>query len=122
VGLTDLRGDLYRPVGAGDFVESASQGVALGWLVNAPLALIAADNLALTLIMLGKLEEARQILAASWRLNTPPHANTTPRIAFLRQVIDLREPLKSETGCRQVKFFGACVLKSFVLGLRRSLA
>jgi hypothetical protein len=24
-------------------------------------------------ILLGKLEEARQILAANWRLNAPPH-------------------------------------------------
>ena len=36
--------------------------------------------------MLGKLEEARQILVANWRLNAPPHANTTPRIAFLRHL------------------------------------
>ena len=41
----------------------------------------------------GKLEEARQILAANWRLNAPPHANTTPRIAFLRHLIAL---LKSQ--------------------------
>jgi len=45
----------------------------------------------LTLILLGKLEEARQILATNWRLNAPPHANTTPRIAFLRHVIALLE-------------------------------
>lgn len=45
----------------------------------------------LTLIMLGKLEEARQILAANWRLNAPPHANITPRIAFLRHLIALLE-------------------------------
>lgn len=45
----------------------------------------------LTLITLGKLEEARQILAANWRLNAPPHANTTPRIAFLRHLIALLE-------------------------------
>ena len=49
------------------------------------------NNLVLTLIMLGKLEEARQILAANWRLNAPPHANTTPRIAFLRHLIALLE-------------------------------
>ncbi len=41
--------------------------------------------------MLGKLEEARQILAANWRLKAPPHANTTPRIAFLRHLIALLE-------------------------------
>ena len=34
-----------------------------------------------------------EILAANWRLNAPPHANTTPRLAFLRrrirEVLDL---------------------------------
>jgi len=41
----------------------------------------------------------RQILAANWRLNAPPHANTTPRIAFLRHVIALLEsPGPSRTG------------------------
>ena len=47
--------------------------------------------MALAIILLGKLEEARQILAANWRLNAPPHANTTPRIAFLRHLIALLE-------------------------------
>jgi hypothetical protein len=42
--------------------------------------------------MLGKPEEARQILTANWRLNAPPHANTTPRIAFLRHLIARLEP------------------------------
>jgi tetratricopeptide (TPR) repeat protein len=56
-----------------------------------PLSVHLRNNLALTLIMLGKLEEARQILAANWRLNAPPHANTTPRIAFLRHTITLLE-------------------------------
>ena len=41
--------------------------------------------------MLGKLEEARQILAANWQSNAPPHANTTPRIVFLRHLIALLE-------------------------------
>lgn len=41
--------------------------------------------------MLGKLQKARQILAADWCLNAPPHANTTPRIAFLRHLIGLLE-------------------------------
>jgi hypothetical protein len=48
-------------------------------------------NLVLTLIMLGKLEEARQILAANWRLYAAPHANITPRIAFLRHLVALVE-------------------------------
>ena len=41
----------------------------------------------LTLILLGKREEARQILAANWRLDGPPHASTTPRLAFLGHLI-----------------------------------
>ena len=45
----------------------------------------------LTLILLGKLEEARQILAANWRLNASPHANATPRRFFLRHLIALLE-------------------------------
>lgn len=49
-----------------------------------PLTIHRRNNLVLTLILLGKLAEARQILAASWRLIAPPRANTTPRIALLR--------------------------------------
>jgi len=49
------------------------------------------NNLVLTLVMLGKFVEARQILALNWHLNAPPHANTTPRIAFLWHVIALSE-------------------------------
>ena len=45
------------------------------------------------LILPGKLEEARQILGANWRLNALPHANTTPRLAFLRHLISLLESL-----------------------------
>ena len=45
----------------------------------------------IALIRPGKLEDARQILAANWHLNAPPHANTTPRIAFLRYLIALLE-------------------------------
>ena len=56
-----------------------------------PLAIHRRNNLVLTLIMLGKLEEARQILAVNWRLNAPPHANTIPRLAFLRHLIALLE-------------------------------
>ena len=56
-----------------------------------PLAIHRRNHLVLTLILLGKLEEARQILAANWRLNAPPHANTTPRLAFLRHLIALLE-------------------------------
>ena len=54
-----------------------------------PLAIHRRNNLVLTLILPGKLAEARQILAANWRLNAPPHANTTPRLAFLRHLIAL---------------------------------
>jgi hypothetical protein len=58
---------------------------------SAPLSIRRRNNLALTFIMLDKLEEARQILATNWRLNAPPHASTTPRIAFLRHLIALLE-------------------------------
>ena len=44
-----------------------------------------------TFHVFGEFAEARQILAANWRLNAPPHANTTPRIAFLRHLIALLE-------------------------------
>ena len=56
-----------------------------------PLTLHRRNNLVLTLILLGRLEEARQILAADWSLNAPPHANTTLCLAFLRHVIALLE-------------------------------
>ena len=56
-----------------------------------PLAIHRANNLVLTLLMLSKLDEAREILATNWRLNAPPHANTTPCIAFLRHIIALLE-------------------------------
>ena len=58
---------------------------------NHPRAVNRRNNLVLTLVMLGQLEEARQILAVNWHLNAPPHANTTPRIAFLRHLIALLE-------------------------------
>jgi tetratricopeptide (TPR) repeat protein len=68
-----------------------------------PLAIHRRNNLVLTLIMLGKLEEALQILAANWRLNAPPHANTTPRIAFLRHIIALLEAQPNTPFLGQVK-------------------
>ena len=66
--------------------------------------------------MLGRLEEARQILAANWRLNAPPHANTTPRITFLRHLIALLEsPMTSRTGdCAGHLFLGQ--LKTLLAG------
>lgn len=68
----------------------------------------------LTLILLGKLEEARQILAANWRLNAPPHANTKPRIAFLRHLIALLESQPD------TPFLGQ--LKTFLAGLELPVA
>ena len=61
------------------------------------------NNLVLTLIMLGNLEEGRQILAASWRFNSPPYANTTSRIAFLRLLIALLETRPSTPFIGQLK-------------------
>ncbi len=70
-----------------------------------PLAIHRRNNLVLTLILLGKLEEARQILAANWRLNAPPHANTTLRIAFLRHLIALLESQPDTPFLGQLKAF-----------------
>ena len=53
--------------------------------------------------MLGKLDEACQILTANWRLNAPPHANTTPRIAFLRHRIALLESQPNTDFLGQIK-------------------
>ena len=89
------RGHSLRKRGAADEAEpierkvSATTAKILGETHN--LTIHRRNNLVLTLIMLGKLEEARQILAANWRLNAPPHANITPRIAFLRHLIALLE-------------------------------
>ena len=44
------------------------------------------------------------ILAANWRLNVPPHANTTPRIAFLRHLIALLESQPDTPFLGQFKF------------------
>jgi hypothetical protein len=60
-------------------------------LQNPSHATLRRNNSVLTLIMLSKLGEAQQIRAANWRLNAPPHANTTPRIAFLRHIVALLE-------------------------------
>ena len=68
-----------------------------------PLAIHRANNLVLTLLMLGKLEEAREILAANWHLKAPPHANTTPCIVFLRHVIALLESQPSTPFLGQLK-------------------
>jgi len=65
-----------------------------------PLAIHRRKNLEL---MLGKLEESRQILAANWRLNAPPHANNTPRVAFLRYPIALLDSESAPTFLGQFK-------------------
>jgi len=67
------------------------------------LAIYRRNTLVITLILLGKLEEARQILAANWRLTAPPYANTTPRIAFLRQLIALLESQPDRPFLGQIK-------------------
>jgi len=68
-----------------------------------PLSIHRRNSLVLTLIMLGKLEEPGQILAANWRLDAPPHTNITPRIAFLRHVIALLESQPKTPFLGQVK-------------------
>ena len=49
------------------------------------------NNLVLTLIMLGKLAEARGLLLENWHTKAELFANTTPRVTFLRHVVALLE-------------------------------
>ena len=49
------------------------------------------NNLVLTLIMLGKLAEARGLLIENWQTKAEPFANTTPRVAFLAHLLALLE-------------------------------
>jgi tetratricopeptide (TPR) repeat protein len=49
------------------------------------------NNLVLTLILLGKLDEARALLHENWQVKAESFANTTPRIAFLAFVVALLE-------------------------------
>jgi tetratricopeptide (TPR) repeat protein len=92
------RADLAEPI---DLRVAATTAKILGDIH--PLTIHRRNNLVLTLILLGKLEEARQILAANWRLNAPPHANTTPRIAFLRHLIALLESQSNTPFLGQLK-------------------
>jgi hypothetical protein len=65
--------------------------------------LLDCKNPVLTLILLGKLEEARQILGANWCLNAPPHANTTLRIVFPLHLIALLESQADTPFLGQIK-------------------
>ena len=47
------------------------------------------NNLVLTLVLLGKLQEAKEMLAANWQLNASPIGNITPRIIYLRYIVAL---------------------------------
>ena len=54
-----------------------------------PLALHRRNNLVLTVILLDKLDEAREILSQNAQTKTPPFENLTPRIPFLQCVVEL---------------------------------
>ena len=46
------------------------------------------NNLALTLLMLDRVDEARLLLAESWRTPLPSYANLTPCIPYLALLVD----------------------------------
>jgi tetratricopeptide (TPR) repeat protein len=52
-----------------------------------PLTLHRRNNLVLDLILLGKLDEAHELLRENWQVKANRFANTTPRIAFLGYII-----------------------------------
>jgi hypothetical protein len=70
-----------------------------------PLSVHRKNNLVLSLILLDKLPEARIVLHQNWHLKAEPFANTIPRIAFLREVIALLEPLSDTPFLGQIKTF-----------------
>jgi len=61
-----------------------------------PLTLHRRNNLVLTLILLGKLDEAREILSQNAQANAPSHENLTPRIPLLQWVVELLAGRTSE--------------------------
>lgn len=56
--------------------------------VDDPLTVHFRNNLALTLMMLDRVNEARDLLAESWRTTLPSYANLTPCIPYLGLVAD----------------------------------
>jgi tetratricopeptide (TPR) repeat protein len=60
-----------------------------------PLVIHRSNNLVLTLVLLGKLEQAREVLAGNELSKFKPYENLTPRITFLRYVMELL----SASGC-----------------------
>jgi hypothetical protein len=54
-----------------------------------PLALHRLNNLVLTLILLGKLEEAREILSQNVRIKATRYENLIPRIPLLQWVVEV---------------------------------
>jgi tetratricopeptide (TPR) repeat protein len=61
------------------------------------------NNLVLTLIMLGKLAEARGLLIENWQSKAEPFANTTPRVVFLAHLLALLESQSNTPFLGQLK-------------------
>ena len=68
-----------------------------------PLAVHRRNNLVLSLIMQGQLAEAKHELDALWKLQAPPHENTTPRILFLQFVVAVLEAAPAAEFLGQLK-------------------
>jgi len=53
-----------------------------------PLTILFRNNLALTLLMLDRVDEARRLLAESWHASLPSYADLTPCIPYLALLAD----------------------------------
>ncbi len=67
--------------------------------VDDPLTVHFRNNLALTLMMLDRVNEARDLLAESWRTTLPSYANLTPCIPYLGLLADR---LRNESAADQI--------------------
>jgi hypothetical protein len=56
-----------------------------------PLTIHRRNNLVLSLLMIGRLDVARECLDVNWQTESPPFANTKPRVCFLQVVLALLE-------------------------------
>jgi hypothetical protein len=56
--------------------------------IDHPLTVALRNNLALTLLMLDRVDEARLLLAQSWNTLAPNYSNLAPRILFLALLSD----------------------------------
>ena len=67
--------------------------------IDHPLTVHLRNNLALTLLMLDRVDEARHLLAESWRTPAPNYSNLTPRIPYLALLADR---LRNNSGTGQI--------------------